>query len=132
MKDGGGVPWNRWTKGGVTSAVAAVVCHRVWTSAREWAADARAAESDVFLAGALESLLATVVGVALMPVLLWAGMRALREKGNHLLVTVGAVVWLFLGGHVVENDVGAWGTVVFLALFAVVGALLARAGERRG
>ncbi|MTE21647.1 hypothetical protein F0L17_21530 [Streptomyces sp. TRM43335] len=110
--------------------MAAVVCHRVWTSARSWAQDARTGDG-AFLAGALESLLATAVGVVLMPVLLWAGMRLLRERGNHLLVAVGAVVWPVLGGHVVENAVGAGATVAYLALFAAVGALPARVEVRR-
>lgn len=112
------------------SAVAATVCYLIWTAAREWAAGARDANPDAFLAGSVESLLATIAGVLSMPVLLWAGMRAVREKGNHLLVIVGAVAWPFVGGHLAEDSVGAAGTTAFLALFAVLGGLLALVSTR--
>lgn len=76
-------------------------------------------------AGLLEGALATVTGVAMMPLLLWIGMRMLRERGNHLLVVIGAVVWVFLGGHVVEGSVNSVATVCYLALFAAVCGVLA-------
>jgi hypothetical protein len=60
-----------------------------------------------------------------MPVLLWAGMRALGERGNHLLVLLGTVSWLLIGGHVVEDDVSVAATVAFLGLFALLGSVLA-------
>ncbi|MFD4624259.1 hypothetical protein [Streptomyces sp. NPDC058475] len=115
----------RWVKGAVVSAVSAVVCYWIWTSCREWASGVREANQDAFLAGSLESLLAGIAGVGSMPLLLWAGMRAVKERGNHLLVLVGAALWLFLGGHVVEDDVSTAATAGFLALFALFGALLA-------
>ncbi|GHH83608.1 hypothetical protein GCM10018793_46130 [Streptomyces sulfonofaciens] len=106
-------------KGVAVSAAAAFVCYWIWSSAREWAQGV-AAGSDAFLAGSLESLLAGIAGVVSMPVLLWAGMRATGERGNHLLVVAGAVVWPFLGGHLVEDGVNGAGTTVFLVLFAVL------------
>ncbi|MER6999321.1 hypothetical protein [Streptomyces sp. NPDC000410] len=115
----------RWAKGAAVSAVAAGACYAVWTVGREWAQGVRQANPDAILAGSAESVMAVVAGVALMPVLLWAGMRAVRERGNHLLVIAGTVVWLFVGGHVVENAVSTAGTAAFLALFAVLGGLLA-------
>ncbi|MFD8386083.1 hypothetical protein ACFV2X_47570 [Streptomyces sp. NPDC059679] len=51
-------------------------------------------------------------------------MPVLRERGHRLLVMLGAIAWFFVGGHVVENDVGAAGTMVFLALFTAFGTLL--------
>jgi hypothetical protein len=118
----------RWVKGAVVSAVAATICHWTWTSAREWAAGVRDADPDAFFAGSIESLLATIAGVASMPVLLWAGMRAFRERRNHLLVLTGAVLWPFVGGHVVEDDVSVAGTAVFLALFVLLSSLPALVG----
>ncbi|MEU8673372.1 hypothetical protein [Streptomyces sp. NPDC048560] len=120
-----GVRTARGVKGTVAAAVAATVCYLVWSGGRAWASDARAADPDAFLAGSVESVLALIAGVAFMPVLLWAGMRVMRERGNHLLVLVGTAVWFFLGGHVVEDTVDGAGTVLFLALFAVLGGLLA-------
>lgn len=119
-----GIRTARGVKGTVASAVAATVCYVAWSAGRDWASDARDADPDTVLAGAVESVLALVIGVALMPVLLWAGMRLLRERGNHLLVLAGTGVWFFLGGHVVEDAVGGAGTALFLALFAVLGGLL--------
>ncbi len=115
----------RWVKGVAVSAVSAVVCYGIWTSCREWAFGAAAADPDaLFGGGFLELLLAGFAGVMSMPLLLWAGMRVLRERGNHLLVIVATMTWIFLGGHVVEEDTGAVPTAVFLALFAAFGGLL--------
>jgi hypothetical protein len=117
-------------KGAAVSAVSAVVCYWIWTSCREWASGVREADQDAFLAGSLESLLAGIAGVASMPLLLWAGMRVLKERGNHLLVPAGAMAWIFLGGHVVEDEVSTGATAGFLALFAALGGLLAWVGTR--
>ncbi|QXE36108.1 hypothetical protein KQY30_19565 [Streptomyces sp. GMY02] len=116
----------RWVKGVLVSAAAAAVCYWIWTSAREWAQDARAAPDSNFGTGFLEGLLAQIAGVASMPVLLWAAMRAVRERGNHLLVLGGAVAWLFIGGHIIEDaGVGSTETILYLTLFAAVGGVLA-------
>ncbi|GFM99408.1 hypothetical protein [Streptomyces fulvorobeus] len=112
-------------KGAVASAVAAILCYLIWSGGREWASGVRDAQPDAFLAGSVESVLALIAGVACMPVLLWAGMRALRERGTHLLVVAGTCVWFFLGGHVVEDAVDGAATALYLALFAVLGGALA-------
>ncbi|MFC9243491.1 hypothetical protein ACFT7S_05390 [Streptomyces sp. NPDC057136] len=114
----------RGVKGAVVSEVAATVCYLIWSGGRDWASGARDANPDAFLAGSVESVLALIAGVACMPVLLWAGMRAMQERGNHLLVIAATGVWFFLGGHVVEDAVDGVGTALFLALFAVLGGLL--------
>lgn len=119
-----GIRTARGVKGAVVSAVAATVCYLIWSGGRDWASGARAADPDAILAGSIESVLALIAGVACMPLLLWAGMRVLRERGNHLLVVAATVVWFFLGGHVVEDAVDEPVTAVFLALFAVLGGLL--------
>ncbi|MFF1832874.1 hypothetical protein ACFVXE_01445 [Streptomyces sp. NPDC058231] len=115
----------RCAAGVAVSAVSAGACYRVWASGREWAQDVSRADPDTMFAGSLESLLATAAGLLLMPVLLWAGMRLLRQRGNHLFVLGGAVAWAFVGGHVVESAVGTGATAGFLALFALLGGLLA-------
>jgi hypothetical protein len=114
----------RWVKGTLVSAVAAVVCYWLWASLREWAWDVGLADRYSWFAGSVELLVAGIAGVASMPVLLWAGMRLLGERGNHLLVLLGAMAWIFIGGHVVEGYVSAAGTAVFLALFAALASVL--------
>ncbi|MGW6260100.1 hypothetical protein [Streptomyces sp. NPDC055085] len=115
----------RWAKGTAVTAVSAVVCYGIWTSCRSWAQGVRDVSEDAFLAGSLESLLAGIAGVLSMPLLLWAGMRLLGERGNHLLLLGGTVAWFLIGGHVVEDAVGKGATAAFLALFAVLGGLAA-------
>ncbi|MDW6064401.1 hypothetical protein SAZ11_48735 [Streptomyces sp. FXJ1.4098] len=111
---------SRWLKGTFVSA-AAVVCYWLWVSLHDWTGQAR---SDGTFSGLFESLFAGITGVVSMPVLLWAGMRVLQERGNHLLVMLGAIAWFFVGSHVVEDDVSTTGTVVFLTLFTAFGTLL--------
>ncbi|MFG2311405.1 hypothetical protein ACGFS9_22470 [Streptomyces sp. NPDC048566] len=120
----------RWAKGTAVTALSAVVCLWIWTSCRSWAQGVREANEDAFLAGSLESLLAGVAGVLSMPLLLWAGMRLLGERGVHLLLLVGTVGWFLIGGHVVEDAAGGAATAGFLALFAVLGGLAALARPR--
>jgi hypothetical protein len=122
----------RAAKGTLVSAVAAGVCHWIWSSLRQWAEDASEAGQGAMGAGWLQSALAGFVGLLSMPLLLWAGMRLLGERGNHLLVLAGVVAWWVLGGHVVEGDSGTAVTALFLALFAVLGGLLSTAEVRRG
>lgn len=118
----------RAVKGTLVSALAAVVCHWMWTSLREWSDDVSRASGDAMGAGWLESLLAGLLGLLSMPVLLWAGMRLLREHGNHLLVVAGFAAWWLIGGHVVEDgNVGDTATALYLALFAGLGGLLSLA-----
>ncbi|WP_405983321.1 hypothetical protein [Streptomyces sp. NBC_00872] len=113
----------RWVKGTLVSGPAAVVCYWMWTSLREWADNT--SDGDAMGSGLLEGLLASVVGLLTMPLLLWAGMRLLGEKGNHLLVLLGVVAWWLIGAHVVEDAVGAGATALYVSLFAVLGGLLA-------
>ncbi|MFD8629747.1 hypothetical protein ACFV4E_38880 [Streptomyces hygroscopicus] len=115
---------SRWLKGALVSAVAAIVCYWLWASLTEWADGVANSQQDAMMAGSIESLLAGITGVVSMPALLWAGMRVLQERGNHLLVILGAIAWIFVGGHVVEDPVSTAGTAVFLTLFAIFGSLL--------
>ncbi|MFR9675175.1 hypothetical protein [Streptomyces sp. TR06-5] len=125
----------RGAKGTLVTAVAALSCRSLWASLRAWAQEVSAAAPDGMFAGTLESLLAGVVGVLAMPVLLWAGMRVLGERGTALLVLGGAVAWPFVGGHVVEDAAGGAETAGFLVLFTALGGLLSLArvpGGRQG
>lgn len=118
----------RWAKGTLVSALAAVVCHAGWERLREWSSDVAASDPGAMSAGWLEGMLASATGLVAMPVLLWAGMRLLGERGNHLLVLAGVVAWWLIGGHVVEDaGVGVTATALLLALFALLGGALSLA-----
>ncbi|MER6146173.1 hypothetical protein ABT174_40295 [Streptomyces sparsogenes] len=112
---------SRWLKGTLVSAAAAAFCYWLWVSLDEWASET---DTDATFSGLFESLFAGITGVVSMPVLLCAGMRVLQERGNHLLVILGAIAWFFIGGHLVDDDVSTTGTVVFLTLFTAFGTLL--------
>ncbi|KUO21893.1 hypothetical protein [Streptomyces dysideae] len=118
----------RWAKGTLVSAVAAVVCHAGWERLREWAGDVAAADPGAVGAGWPEGMPASATGLVAMPVLLWAGMRLLGERGNHLLVPAGVTAWWFIGGHAVEDvAVGVTCTTLLLTLFALLGGALSMA-----
>ncbi|MGW0735635.1 hypothetical protein [Streptomyces sp. NPDC002851] len=121
------IPWIRGLKGMLVSGLAAVLCSWGWNALRDWADDVAATGGDTIGAGWIESALAGLAGILAMPLLLWAGMRLLGERGNHLLVLLGLVAWWPIGGHVVEDAVGPVATGLFLALFAVIGGLLSLA-----
>ncbi|RLU94711.1 hypothetical protein CTZ27_18550 [Streptomyces griseocarneus] len=65
-----------------------------------------------------------LVGMAPMPVLLWAGMRLTRERGNILLMLFGAVIWGFIGGRAAGLRMSPAETEGWLAFFAVACGLL--------
>ncbi|MCC3766693.1 hypothetical protein [Streptomyces sp. UNOC14_S4] len=65
-----------------------------------------------------------LVGMAPMPVLLWAGMHLMRERGNILLMLFGAVIWGYIGGRAAQLKMSLAETEVWLAFFAVACGLL--------
>lgn len=112
-------------KGTIVSALAAVVCYWIWTSLLEWSDDVARAGGDSIGSGFLESLLARVIGLLSLPVLVWVGMRLLRERGNHLLIAAGHVAGWVIGGYLVEQGgLSDAVTALCLALFAGLGGLL--------
>lgn len=115
----------RAMKGVAVAAAATHVTHWVWTSAKRWESDAIAADPDGgFGAGFTEGMLAAASGIFLVPLLLWAGMRLLRERHNYALVGLGWVTWLVLGSKVFENHPGRMTAELTLAAFALLGGLL--------
>jgi ABC-type multidrug transport system permease subunit len=111
----------RAVKGVLVAAVAAVVCRTGWEMLLARSDRFAAADPGVMGAGWIEAALAAVCGLLAMPVVLWAGMRLLGERGNHLLVVAGVTAWWLIGGHVVEDaGVGPAATALWLVLFALL------------
>ncbi|MBW8088532.1 MULTISPECIES: hypothetical protein [Streptomyces] len=116
----------RWIKGGAVTAAAAHATYWVWESAKEWESEAEQANPDGGIgAGFIEGALATFAWLTLVPLLLWAGMRLLRERDNHLLVTMGSAAWIVLGTQVTKGDVSRVETELFLFAFTLLGGFLA-------
>ena len=116
----------RWVKGLVVSAAAAATCYWIWVSLREWSQDAAASQPDVMFGGFVEGLLATITGgLVLMPLLLWGGMQLTRQRGNHLFVLLGALLWPFIGGYAVERSFSTLATIALLFTFAALTSLVA-------
>ncbi|ANW17293.1 hypothetical protein [Streptomyces clavuligerus] len=106
----------RLLKGTLAAAVAAAVCHSVmsvgYTSAREAGAD------DGPWGGIVEFGFATGASWILMPILLWAGMRLMREKGTVLLAVVGGFVWFLVSGWFIDDIDSVGGHMPFAVLIA--------------
>ncbi|MFI5679385.1 hypothetical protein [Streptomyces cellulosae] len=118
----------RGVKGAMVSALTVVVCYWIWTSLLEWSDDVAQAGGDSVGAGLLEGLVARIIGLLSLPVLLWVGMRLLRERGNHLLLAAGHVAGWLIGGYLVEQGgVSDTVTALCLALFVALGGLLSLA-----
>lgn len=79
----------RWVKGTLVSAVAVYASYAAWVRLRAWALVASTGPQDTFGTGWVQTLVAEGVGLLSLPLLLWAGMRLLRERGNHALVLGG-------------------------------------------
>ncbi|MEU1801771.1 hypothetical protein [Streptomyces sp. NPDC019937] len=115
----------RWLKGVGVSAAAAHTTYWVWESAEQWAWEAQQANPDGGIgAGFTESALAVVAVVTLVPLLLWAGMRLMRERDNHLLVTLGWAMWILLNTQMAESSASKVETELFFAAFALLGGFL--------
>ncbi|MFJ9741409.1 hypothetical protein [Streptomyces sp. NPDC101166] len=98
----------------------------------EWAGDEAAASGDTVGSGAFEFLLTTAASWALMPLLLWAGMRMTGESGAVLTV-VGGLVWAGVSGYFIDDLDRAGGhmPIVALAAYVLLGTGLAGAGPGR-
>ncbi|MFD8162315.1 hypothetical protein [Streptomyces malaysiensis] len=116
----------RWIKGGGVTAAAAHATYWIWESAKEWELEAQQAKPEGGIGtGFIEGVLATLAWLTLVPLLLWVGMRLLRERDNHLLVSMGSATWIVLGTQVAEGGVSRVETELFLFAFALLGGFLA-------
>ncbi len=120
----------RHVKGAVTVAASTAACHSLMYAGFAGARESAAASEDDMWAGAFEFLFTTAASWALMPLLLWAGMRVMGETGNTVLVLVGGLVWAVLSGYFTDDIDRAGGHIPVLALAAYVllGTALAGAG----
>ncbi|WDV51444.1 hypothetical protein PV963_14180 [Streptomyces coeruleorubidus] len=122
----------RFVKGAVTVAVSTAACHSLMYAGFAGARESAVASEDDVWAGAFEFLLTTAASWILMPLLLWAGMRVMRETGNTVLVAVGGFVWLGLSGYFTDDIDRAGGHLPVLALTAYVLLGTALAGADTG
>ncbi|MBI0295950.1 hypothetical protein JBE04_16105 [Streptomyces sp. PRKS01-29] len=116
----------RWIKGIAVSAAAAHVTYWVWESAERWESEAQRADPDGGIGtGFIEGVLATFAWLTLVPLLLWAGMRLLRERDNQLLVCMGTAAWIILGTQLPSGGLSRPEAEPFLLAFTLLGSLLA-------
>ena len=117
----------RWVKGTLVSAIAAYVSYTAWTHLRTWAQAASIDSHSTIGTGWVQTLVAEWTWLLALPILLWVGMRLLRERGNHALVLGGCVAWWFITDQVVEQaarTTATTGITLLLALFVLIGGLL--------
>ncbi|MFF7307276.1 hypothetical protein [Streptomyces sp. NPDC008137] len=110
----------RFIKGAVTVVAATAACHSLMYAGFAGARESAAANEDDMWAGAFEFLFTMAASWALMPLLLWAGMRVLGETGNAVLVLVGGLVWAVLSGYFTNDIDRAGGHMPVPALVAYV------------
>ncbi|MEU6521558.1 hypothetical protein ABZ892_01625 [Streptomyces sp. NPDC046924] len=110
----------RHAKGALAVVAATAACHSLMSAGYAWARDSAAASGDTIFSGAFEFLLTTAASWALMPLLLWAGMRVMGETGNAVLVLVGGLVWVGLSGYCIDDIDFPGGHMSILALTAYV------------
>ncbi|WP_172387050.1 hypothetical protein [Streptomyces sp. MNP-20] len=117
----------RVLKGATVTALAVFVCHVIlstgFAAARAEQQAAAGSGGDSW-AGTGTWLITFVLGTALvMPLMLWTGMRILREKGCRLLVIGGGVAWFFGAGHGVDGIDSVQGGLLPVPLLVGVVAL---------
>ncbi|MEW2614136.1 hypothetical protein AB0937_28890 [Streptomyces sp. NPDC047880] len=126
----------RRAKGAVTVAVATAACHALMTAGYAWARGKAATDEATMFAGAFEWLVTTAASWALMPLLLGAGMRVLREHGNTALMVGGGLIWAVLSLAFADeiDRPGGFMPLPALAVWVLAGTGLAGAGagRRRG
>lgn len=120
----------RHVKGVVVVSAATAACHGVMSGGYAGARDARAGIDHSMWAGSGEFLFSTAASWALMPLLLWLGMRLLGEEGNVLLVLFGGLVWLGVSGYFINEIDSDGGHIPVPALvgYVLLGAALAGVG----
>ncbi|WP_436726887.1 hypothetical protein [Streptomyces sp. URMC 128] len=121
----------RHAKGAVTVTAATAACHTLMSAGFAGARERAAESDDEMWTGAFEFLLTTAASWALMPLLLWAGMRMMGETHNAVLVAVGGLSWAGVSVYFTDDIDRVGGHIPFLALAAYVllGTVLAGAGS---
>jgi hypothetical protein len=112
-------------QGAFVSAMAACASLTAWHTLRDSALSASA--DGAAAAGWFEGLLAGVVGLGLVPLLLWATMRLLGRTDTHLLLFGGTAAWWLIGAHLVEDADSGLAAAAWVAAFAATGGLLSGA-----
>ncbi|MFI2780629.1 hypothetical protein [Streptomyces sp. ALB3] len=107
-------------KGALAVTAATAACHTLMSAGYAWARDRAAATGDTMFSGAFEFLLTTAVSWAVMPLLLWAGMRVMREPDNTVLIVAGGLAWVGLSGYFIDEIDQAGGQIPIQALAAYV------------
>ncbi|MEU0303013.1 hypothetical protein ABZ252_26660 [Streptomyces sp. NPDC006175] len=107
----------RHGKGALTVTGATAAGHTLMSSGYTWARDSA---GDTVFSGAFEFLVTTAAAWALMPVVLWAGMRVMGEAGNTVLLITGGLSWAGLSGYFIDDIDRTGGQMPVLALAAHV------------
>ncbi|MEV7860229.1 hypothetical protein AB0O86_15680 [Streptomyces hirsutus] len=117
----------RHAKGALTVVAATAACHALMYAGYAWARDTAAASGDTIFSGAFEFLLTTAASWALMPLLLWVGIRVTGETGNAVLVLVGGLVWVGVSGYSIDaiDRPGGHMPIPALAAYVLLGTGLA-------
>ncbi|MEU4462384.1 hypothetical protein AB0G20_01450 [Streptomyces sp. NPDC024017] len=123
----------RFVKGAVSTTAATAACHALMTAGYAWARGKAATGEATIFAGAFEWLVTTAGTWALMPLLLGAGMRAMRERGNTTLMVGGGLLWAVLSLSFVDeiDRPGGFMPLPALVAYVLAGAGLAGAGTER-
>ncbi|WP_200263042.1 hypothetical protein [Streptomyces sp. HSG2] len=125
------MPYARPAKAALTAAAATAACHALMSTGYAWSRESAGGSGDTPFAGSFEFLLTTAAAWALMPLLLWAGMRTTGEVGNAVLVSVGGLAWAGLSGYFLDDVDAPGGHMPVVALAAYVLLCAALAGPRR-
>ncbi|MBT2385322.1 hypothetical protein [Streptomyces sp. ISL-11] len=116
----------RCVKAAVVGALAGHAMYWTVTAVRDWAnTDSTTDNYGQAIGEAVFQIVMTgLVGMAPMPVLLWAGMRLMQERGNILLMLFGAVTWGFIGGRAAQLKMSCAETEGWMIFFAIACGLL--------
>ncbi|MFE5393172.1 hypothetical protein ACFQ9U_01280 [Streptomyces sp. NPDC056568] len=109
----------RHAKGALTVTAATAAGHTLMSSGYTWARNSASADDTVF-AGAFEFLVTTAASWALMPLMLWTGMRVMGEVGNTVLMVIGGLFWVGVSGYFIDDIDRTGGQIPTLARAAYV------------
>ncbi|WP_409469758.1 hypothetical protein [Streptomyces sp. HC307] len=112
----------RAAKTAAVAAVAALAGWKAFEALYAWADHAAdeqtssGAANDAW-AGFYHYIAAGLAGIVLMPLAVWAGLRLVRMRGNHLAVIVSGCVWFaVVAPHLVDRSPTAWEAVLWVSV----------------